>query len=86
MDVLIDYIQVLYVLLLLFGIILIGCFAVKLTKWAKQRKAAAVIFGAAVQMFLPDPYAQRTIKMVQEEKQEQPKKQKQKEGNDPNKG
>lgn len=37
-------------------------------------------------MFLPDPYAQRTIKMVQEEKQEQPKKQKQKEGNDPNKG
>lgn len=76
MEVLIDYIQVLYVLLLLLGLIVIGGFAVKLTKWVKQRKAEAVIFGAAVQMFLPDPYAQSTIEMVQEEKQEQQKKQK----------
>lgn len=48
---------------------------VKLVNWAKQRKAAAVVFGAAVQMLLPDPYAERTIKIVQERKKETRKEQ-----------
>ena len=41
--------------------------------WAKNRKTGAVVFGALVQMVMPDPYAERTIKVVQEEKKESKK-------------
>lgn len=56
----------------------LGClfwFWCKLIKWARKRKAGAVVFGALMQMFLPDPYAERTIKIVQECKYENKKQQ-----------
>lgn len=42
----------------------------KLIGWAKNRKTGALVFGLLVQMIMPDPYAERTIKVVQQEKQE----------------
>lgn len=44
-------------------------FAWKMVSWARKRKSGAYAFGALVQMVLPDPYVERTIKLVQEEKQ-----------------
>ncbi|GHF97799.1 hypothetical protein [Thalassotalea marina] len=35
---------------------------------AKKRKALAFVFGVAVQMFLPDPQVEKTIKMIVSEK------------------
>lgn len=63
-----------YLVLWLIVIVLFYLFY-KLTVWARKRKKAAYIFGAAVQMFLPDPYAERTIKIVQEKKAEVKKRQ-----------
>ena len=40
----------------------------KLIGWAKKKKTSAMVFGALVQMFMPDPYVERTIKVVQEDK------------------
>ena len=42
----------------------------KLLSWAKNRKTGALVFGILVQMFTPDPYAERTIKVVQEDKKQ----------------
>lgn len=42
----------------------------KLYAWARGRKTGAFVFGALTQMLLPDPYAERTLKIVQERKQE----------------
>lgn len=42
----------------------------KLIGWAKKKKTSAVVFGALVQMFMPDPYVDRTIKVVQEDKKQ----------------
>jgi len=52
---------------LLFTMFIIFCF--KMVGWARKRRSSAVVFGALVQMLLPDPYAERTLKQVQEEKQ-----------------
>ena len=35
-----------------------------LLSWAKYRRAGAMIFGVLVQMFIPDPYVQRTIEIM----------------------
>lgn len=45
-------------------------FAWKMVCWARRRKTGAYAFGALVQMVLPDPYIERTIKLVQEDKQQ----------------
>ena len=51
-----------------FGFIVVMSSKVLLS-WAKHRKTGAIIFGALVQMFTPDPYVQRTIEtMVIEQK------------------
>ncbi len=50
---------------LVFG--LSGVVFFKLFSWAKKKKTSALIFGALVQMFMPDPYAERTIKVVTQE-------------------
>lgn len=42
----------------------------KLFSWAKNKKTGAFVFGALVQMFSPDPYAERTIEVVQEDKKQ----------------
>lgn len=42
----------------------------KLIGWAKNRKTGALVFGALVQMIMPDPYAERTINVVQQEEKE----------------
>ncbi len=42
----------------------------KLFSWARNMKAGAIVFGALVQMFMPDPYVERTIKVVQEDKKQ----------------
>ena len=41
---------------------------VRLFKWARNKKTGAFIFAAFIQMLMPDPYAERTIQVVQEEK------------------
>jgi len=66
--------------LLPWGIFLAFIFmAINLVKWAKKRRSSAYVFGAVVQMLLPDPYVERTIKLVQEDKKVV-KKQKESEG------
>lgn len=66
--------------LLPWGIFLAFIFiAINMVKWAKKRRSSAYVFGAIVQMLLPDPYVERTIKLVQEDKQVV-KKQKESEG------
>jgi hypothetical protein len=42
---------------------------VRLFKWARNKKTGAFIFAAFIQMLMPDPFAERTIQVVQEEKQ-----------------
>lgn len=44
-----------------------------LYKWAKQRRAAAIGLALLVQMFIPDPKVESTIKVVTEQKQKQQK-------------
>jgi hypothetical protein len=48
---------------------------IKMTGWAKNRKAGAIAFGLFFQMILPDPCAQSTIEAVVERKQEVKKQQ-----------
>jgi len=48
-------------------------FGGKLIKWAKSRSNTAVIFGAVAHMVLPDPNVEKTIAIVQEQKQEKTK-------------
>ncbi|WDD97226.1 hypothetical protein [Thalassomonas actiniarum] len=52
-----------YLIFLVFTLI-----AIKLIQWARKQSRAAYAFGAVTQMFLPDPYVQRTIAVVQENK------------------
>ena len=51
-------------------VILVAFVFLKLLGWAKNRKTGALVFAALVQMVMPDPYAERTIKVVQEDKKE----------------
>jgi hypothetical protein len=50
-------------------------FCIKMTGWAKNRKAGAMAFGLFFQMILPDPSAETTIQAVAERKQEVKKQQ-----------
>ena len=43
--------------------------------WARNRRATAFVIGAFFQMILPDPFAERTIEVVQDRKREVVKKQ-----------
>lgn len=47
----------------------------RLVVQAKARKTAAFVIGAFLQMILPDPYAERTIEVVQDRKKEVVRKQ-----------
>jgi len=47
----------------------------KLFSWAKNRKSGALAFGILVQMFIPDPYTERTVEIVQQDKKETKKQQ-----------
>ncbi|MDP2562653.1 hypothetical protein [Psychrobium sp. 1_MG-2023] len=49
-------------------VILIYCW-IKLTQWAKKRRTAAYAVGALVQMVLPDPYVERTLQTVKQQKE-----------------
>lgn len=60
--------EVFIVLLPWFILMLIFFIGFKLIKWAKQQNSAAYVFGAMVQMLVPDPYVERTIQLVQENK------------------
>ena len=40
----------------------------RLFLWAKNRKTGAYLFGVLTQMFMPDPFVERTIEVVQEDK------------------
>jgi len=51
-------------------VFVLGVIASKLMTSARKRKGTAVIFGAAVQMLIPDPYAERTIEMMVVEKKQ----------------
>ena len=52
-----------WLVFLILGILIPIC-AVKLVTWAKKRKRGAIIFGALIQMFLPDPYVQQTLQII----------------------
>ena len=60
-------------------LLLLFLFARLLLKWAKAQHTGAYVFGAMVQTMLPDPYVERTIQVVQENKKEV-KKQKEHDG------
>ena len=49
-----------------------------LIKAAKNQKVLAFALGSLIQMVIPDPYAERTIKIVAEQKQQKTKKEKEK--------
>lgn len=49
--------------------ILFSCSFSPLIKAAKKQKALAFALGSIVQMVVPDPYVERTIKIVIEQKQ-----------------
>lgn len=51
------------------------CLCIKMTGWARNRKAGAIAFGLFFQMILPDPSAEATIEAVAERKQEVKKEQ-----------
>ena len=40
----------------------------KLFSWARNRKAGAIVFGALMQMFMPDPYVERTLTVGEQDK------------------
>jgi hypothetical protein len=50
---------------------------VRLYCWARNKKKGAFIFGMLMQMMMPDPYVERTIKVVQCETKQEDKKNKQ---------
>jgi hypothetical protein len=79
-EVVLDYISPFYFWIILAIVILIF---IKLVSWAKQKKTGALALGIFIQMFTPDPYAERTIKVVQEDKKET-KKQQDENGDKPN--
>ena len=45
-------------------------------RWARRQKGAALAFGMLIQMFLPDPKAQKTIEWVAKAEQEEVEQQK----------
>ncbi len=49
-------------------ILLLELFHLGLSR-ARKRKAGIIILASFIQMFLPDPYAERTIKVVQVQKE-----------------
>ena len=67
MSTVIDFLQPFYAWLYFLVIILIF---VKLFGWAKNKKTGALVFGILIQMFTPDPYVERTVQVVQEDKKE----------------
>lgn len=52
----------------IFFVLLLKLFRLAFNK-AKKRKAGVIILASFIQMFLPDPYAERTIKVVQVQKE-----------------
>jgi len=42
----------------------------QLLVWARKQHVGAIVFGSAMQIMLPDPYAQRTIEIITDQKQE----------------
>lgn len=51
-------------------LIFVALFFLELISWAKNRKTGALVFGSLIQMIMPDPYAERTIEIVLQEKKE----------------
>lgn len=60
-----------------FGCLGLFLLAKLLICWARARKGTAFAIGIVCQMFLPDPYAQRTIDQVTEVKETKGQKKKQ---------
>ena len=58
--------------IILLGIVLVFSW---LFSWARNKKTGALVFGILVQMIMPDPYAERTVEIVQEDKKETKKQQ-----------
>jgi hypothetical protein len=57
------------------GFVVFIYLCLKMTGWARNRKAGAIVFGLFFQMILPDPNAEATIEAVVERKQEVKKQQ-----------
>lgn len=71
----INFSEIFYAFVPWIGFIGFILFCVKMTNWARKRKNTAIAFGLALQMFLPDPRAQKSIESVIEVKQEVKKQQ-----------
>ncbi len=68
----INHLVDLYLPYLLF-IVLLALFKYSFKK-AKQQKAGVLLLASFIQMFLPDPFAERTVKVVQVQKEKKPAK------------
>ena len=80
MSTIIEYTQPLHLWIVLGFIVFI---LMKLVSWAKQKKTGVLALGIFIQMFTPDPYVERTVKVVQEDKKAT-KKQQDENGDRPN--
>lgn len=60
--------------LTLCALVFVWCFIFflffKAIGWAKQRKTGAYVFGALVQMLLPDPQVTKTIAVIEQQKEQ----------------
>jgi len=56
-----------------FIVFMLAMIASRLMRSAKKRRGFAIAFGALVQMFSPDPYAERNIEMMVIEKKQEKK-------------
>lgn len=70
-------------LLLAFSLAAAIFFMVMLARWARRRSKGAVVAGALLSMFAPDPTLEKNIKLAEEAKQVQSEEDREGEGKDP---
>jgi hypothetical protein len=73
-------------LVIAFSLLAVIAVMVLLARWARRRSRGAVMAGALLSMFAPDPTLERNIRLAEEAKQEQHEEDEEGEGKDPVKG
>ena len=69
-------------MLIAFGLAATLFIMVILARWARRRSKGAVVAGALLSMFAPDPTLERNIRLAEEAKQVQCEEEKEGEGKD----
>lgn len=72
-----------YGLFIAFGLLAIIVVMVLLAKWARRRSKGAVVAGALLSMFAPDPELEKNIRMAEQAKQVQTEEDEEGEDKDP---